>query len=66
MVFMWLPMYCAYLNFSVWVLRASVTFSFLQNWLDNFWCIWVFDTYLPMFGYLVLVVSNSRFQCSLL
>ena len=34
--FLWLPMYWAYLNCSVWVNSASVTFLFFQIWLESF------------------------------
>ena len=44
--FLWLPIYCAYLDFSVWVIWASVTFSFFQKYLDSFLFIWVFDNHL--------------------
>ena len=42
-LFMWFPMYCAYLNFSVWVIWAYVTLLFLQKRLDSFWFIWMSD-----------------------
>ena len=36
MFILWLPMYCAYLNLRVWVIWASVAFSFFQKWLESF------------------------------
>ena len=44
--FMWLPIYCAYLNFSFWVIWASVTCLFFHKWLDIFWFICVLETHL--------------------
>jgi hypothetical protein len=59
MVFVWLPIYYEYLNSSIWVIWTSVIFSFLQKWLDSFWCIQVFDNHLFTYEILVLVVSDS-------
>ena len=50
MFFLWLPMYCAYLNFRVWVIWASVVCSFFQKWLEIFWFIWLFDSHLSTYG----------------
>ena len=36
MFFLWLPIYWAYLNFSVWIICASPTLSFIQKWLESF------------------------------
>ena len=46
MFFLWFPMYCANLNFNVWVICVSGIFSFRQKWLESFWLIWVFDIHL--------------------
>ena len=62
--YMWLPMYCAYQNFSVWVIWASITFLFIffQKWLESFWFIWVLDDHLSTqgnlggMGYVILEV----------
>ena len=62
--FLWLPMYCAYLNFKVWVIWASVILSSFQKWLESFWFIWSFDNHLSTYGNLVLVVVASQVSCS--
>jgi hypothetical protein len=59
MVFVWLHIYYEYLNSSIWVIWTFVIFSFLQKWLDSFWCIQVFDNHLFTYENLVLVVSDS-------
>ena len=61
MVFLWLPLYCAYPNFSVWLIWAFVTISFFHKWLDSFWCIWVFDSHSSTYGNLALADATSRF-----
>ena len=62
--FLWLPMYCAYLNFRVWVICVSGTCLLFQKWLDNFWLICLFDIHLLTYGYFWLADAHSRFSCS--
>ena len=62
--FLWLLMYWAYLNFKVWVIRASITFSFFQKWLESFWSICLLDSHLSTYGNLFWATLTSRLSCS--
>ena len=64
MFFMWLPMYCVYLYFNVWMIWAFVMLSFFQKWLDSFWLIWVFDSHLSTYWNSALDVTIFWFLCS--
>jgi hypothetical protein len=62
--FLWLPIYWAYWNFSVWVIWVSVILSLSQKWLESFWFIWVFDSLLSTYENLLLAMDVSRWPCS--
>ena len=64
MFFLWLPIYWAYLNFSVWVICASLTLSFIQKWLESFWFICSFESHLSTYGNLCFAISVFRDSCS--
>ena len=61
MFFLWLPMYCAYLNFRVWVIWASIVYLFFQKWLDSFLFIWEFDSHFSTYGNLCFANSMTIF-----
>jgi hypothetical protein len=61
--FLWLPIYCAYLNFRVWVICVSGTRLLFQKWLESFWLIWLFDIHLSTYGYFWVANGHSRFSC---
>ena len=65
MFFLWLPIYWAYLNLSVWVIWVSGIFSSCQKWLESFWFIWVLDSHLSTYGNLCLARFASFVSCSL-
>ena len=64
LIFVWLPMYWAYLNSRVWVTCVSGTWSLIQKWLESFWLICIFDSHLFTYGYFILVDLVSQFPCS--
>jgi hypothetical protein len=61
MFFLWLLIYWAYLNLSVWVIWVSGFFSSCQKWLESFW---VLDSHLSTYGNLCLARFVSLFPCS--
>ena len=65
MFFLWLPMYWAYRNLSVWVIWVSGICSFCQKWLESLWFIWVFESHLSTYGNLFLATAVSMLSCSL-
>ena len=62
--FLWLPIYCAYLNFRVWVICVSGICLLFQKWLESFWLICLFDSHLLTYGYFRLADAYSWFLCS--
>ena len=62
--FLWLPMYCAYLNFRVWVICMLGTCLLFQKWLESVWLICSFDSHLLTYGNFLLADVFSRFSCS--
>ena len=64
MFFLWLPMYWAYLNFSIWMILASVTFFFFHKWLESFRFICLLDSHLSTYGNLIWAIITSRLSCA--
>ena len=64
MFFLWLPIYWAYRNFSVWVIWVSGIVSLCQKWFESFWFIWVFESHLSIYGKLFMAADFSRLVCS--
>ena len=62
--FVWLPIYWAYLNFSVWVIWTSVTFLFFHNWLESFWFIRSLASHFSTYGNLCWAIAISRLSWS--
>ena len=56
--FLWFPMYCAYMNFNVWVICVSGISSLCQKWLESLWLIWVSEIHLSTYENLFLVEAT--------
>ena len=56
-------MYWANLNFRLWVIWVSATFTFFQKWLESFWLICSFESHLSTYGNFLLANAASELSC---